>query len=834
MSRAVFVLGMHRSGTSAFMRLLAAFGVYLGDNLIEPQEDNPKGFFEDRALMELNSGLLGSVAENGRYGLLSLGAEFYDEETFRTELRAYLESAYGESLLWGFKDPRLCLTFRSWKGVLRELGVSHSFLVPVRNPLEVAQSLQKREGRPIEFGLAAWFLYMFSALEYAAEAPSCFVAFKDLFDDVRGVMERVGRFLGEDCSAHTESLDAFEGEFLDAGLYRNRDDAAQLAAHCRGMESIPDFYAALMGFCAEGTVAPETIRELLDLHRESFTTLAASIAGGAPDYLRAEMHENSLTLKKYVSAFEDCSAALAENVKAHEFYKEGYEKFQGLYEDAAMALEQRQQALDENRRAMDELRQALLDSQDALQDAHLVIAEREETIRLEQQRLLEIKRSKAWRFLQFLARFGVGAGIVGKAGKNLRKGVERVERQRAYKRAKVSHALSSTVDAAGREEIRTVATLREQSRRGRHVVFMDYDFPEFDAHAGGRHSWLYVKLLADLGFAVTFLAQGNEGKPYIKHLEGIGVHVPDRAFFRGASWGNWLYMCREEIDFVVASRPFPSVKYLSLIRDLMRVPLIYFAHDLHFLRLGRQQEQAGDVCEGEISRCRIAEDKLIRRCSHMLTPSTFEVQYVAEHFGKQEATAIPVFFYDDEMLAGHEGEKEPGSLLFVGSFEHAPNRAALVWFVEKVLPLIVERHGDAVLSIIGSKPPENWDLGEHVRLLGRVSEEELEQAYRKSKVAIAPLLFGAGVKGKVIESMAMNCPVVGTTIAFEGIPAGEMIVPVDSPEQFADRVSHYLGMDDAGYRAVQAGIRQYMKRYFSEDTAKELMEKVISSVDTDD
>ncbi|MBG0791245.1 MAG: glycosyltransferase [Desulfovibrionaceae bacterium] len=820
MSRAVFVLGMHRSGTSAFMRLLAAFGVYLGDNLIEPQEDNPKGFFEDRALLDLNSGLLGSVAENGRYGLLSLGAEFHDEETFRTELRAYLESAYAGCSLWGFKDPRLCLTFRSWRDVLRDLGVSHSFLVPVRNPLEVAQSLQKREGWPIGFGLTTWFLYMFSALEYAAAAPSCFVAFKDLFGDVRGVMERVGRFLGEDCLAHGEALDAFEGEFLDAGLYRNRDDDAQLEANCRGMESIPDFFASLMGFCADGTVGPEAIRELLGRHREAFASLASSIAGSAPDYLRAEMHENSLTLKKYVNALEDCSGALAENVKAHEVCKENYAKLQRRYEDAAQALE--------------ESRQALFDSQDALQDAHLVIAERDATIRLEQQQLAEIKRSKAWRFLRFMAKFGARAGVVGKSGRNLRKGMERVEQMRAYKRAKAAHALSAAVDAAGREEIRAVEALREQSRRGRHVVFMDYDFPEFDAHAGGRHSWLYVKLLADLGFAVTFLAQGDEGKLYIKHLESIGVHVPDRSFFMGASWGNWLYMCREEINFVVASRPFPSVKYVGLIRDLMRVPLIYFAHDLHFLRLGRQQEQTGDVCEGEISRCRTAEDKLIRRCSHMLTPSTFEVEYVAEHFGKQEATAIPVFFYDDEMLAGHEGEKESGSLLFVGSFEHAPNRAALVWFVEKVLPLIVERHGDAILSIIGSKPPEHWGLGEHVRLLGRVSEEELEQAYRKSRVAIAPLLFGAGVKGKVIESMAMNCPVVGTTIAFEGIPAGEMIVPVDSPEQFADRVSHYLDMDDAGYRSVQAGLRQYMKQYFSEDTAKALMEKVVSSVDTDD
>src|SRR5580658_4129152 len=147
-SRAVLVLGMHRSGTSAITRGLQMLGVYLGNDFLSPRPDNPTGYWEDRNICELNERLLAVFGLNWEDVALIDDARWQepDVESLRTQAVEYLRLVFSSHSLWGFKDPRTIRLLPFWQSVLRRLDVDDCYLVVIRNPRSVAISLSQRHG----------------------------------------------------------------------------------------------------------------------------------------------------------------------------------------------------------------------------------------------------------------------------------------------------------------------------------------------------------------------------------------------------------------------------------------------------------------------------------------------------------------------------------------------------------------------------------------------------------------------------------------------------------------------------------------------------------------
>jgi len=135
--------------------------------------------------------------------------------------------------------------------------------------------------------------------------------------------------------------------------------------------------------------------------------------------------------------------------------------------------------------------------------------------------------------------------------------------------------------------------------------------------------------------------------------------------------------------------------------------------------------------------------------------------------------------------------REPLTMLFVGSFRHLPNAAALDWFLRRVMPLILERQPEARLAVAGSDPPPAHGLAGapgHVELLGRV--EDVREPLGRYAVFVCPVLSGSGVRVKLLEAFAAGIPVVSTTVGAEGLATrqGEFCFLADDPRDFAGRV----------------------------------------------
>jgi glycosyltransferase involved in cell wall biosynthesis len=169
-------------------------------------------------------------------------------------------------------------------------------------------------------------------------------------------------------------------------------------------------------------------------------------------------------------------------------------------------------------------------------------------------------------------------------------------------------------------------------------------------------------------------------------------------------------------------------------------------------------------------------------------------------------------------------------LLFVGGFAHQPNRHGLLWFLDEVLPIVQERIPAVRLVVAGSNPPPDVQALNDGRITIRanVSDSELHALYRHARLAIAPLRYGAGVKGKVVEALREGLPVVTTSIGTQGLPGIAKIIPVcDEPLAFADAVCQLL-KDETAWAERAAAQLDYAALHYSEPAFRESLQQALN------
>jgi len=185
----ILVLGMHRSGTSALTGVLSLLDVYLGSELMEANFANEKGYFENNILYKINDKLLKQINS-------SWNDTFYDEEKLEKisgldELKVALKSEFKYANTFAIKDPRLAYLFPIYKKVLKRLKIDIKIILPYRNPLEVANSLKKRDAMPLEKGMLLWAYHFLMAEKFSRGFERVFVNFDELIAHTSEVIDTV-------------------------------------------------------------------------------------------------------------------------------------------------------------------------------------------------------------------------------------------------------------------------------------------------------------------------------------------------------------------------------------------------------------------------------------------------------------------------------------------------------------------------------------------------------------------------------------------------------------------------------------------------------------------
>ena len=194
----ILVTGMHRSGTSAVTRVLSLLGCALPRAVTESARDNEKGFWENPAIRDLNDRIL-----------VSAGSAWDDWEPFdsrwyaspiaggfRDDARAILEDEFGDGRLFVVKDPRICRLLPFWTDAVRSFGAEPFIVSPVRNPLDVAASLEERDGIHPSIGLLMWLRHVLDTEAASRDLRRVYLRYEHLLFKTHAVVDRLGDALG--------------------------------------------------------------------------------------------------------------------------------------------------------------------------------------------------------------------------------------------------------------------------------------------------------------------------------------------------------------------------------------------------------------------------------------------------------------------------------------------------------------------------------------------------------------------------------------------------------------------------------------------------------------
>jgi hypothetical protein len=246
-SRAIAVIGMHRSGTSAVARGLLALHIYLGGDFLDVTPENPTGYWEDRGIVELNERVLKALGlrwdDDGPISPRDLTG--WKTWRLRRETSGYLRKHFVTwSMLWGFKDPRTIRLLPFWRQVLHDCGVDDSYLLVIRNPSSVAASLYARQKMSVEAAQRLWLAYMVPDLNLIADKPMVVLDYDLLMADPIAQFERIATKL-HIAQRDRPALESFAGDFLDAKLRHTQFSPEDVDASTPAGALTRDAYLAL-------------------------------------------------------------------------------------------------------------------------------------------------------------------------------------------------------------------------------------------------------------------------------------------------------------------------------------------------------------------------------------------------------------------------------------------------------------------------------------------------------------------------------------------------------------------------------------------------------------
>lgn len=269
MKKCLIVLGMHRSGTSAFTGILDLLGVNLGTRMLETQRDNPKGFFENKYVVLANDCILESLNSSwdDTFPLPPDWPARFEGSQLLKDVRLFLQTDITADQLSGLKDPRLCRLLPFWLPLFAAENISPHFAIVIRNPLEIADSLYRRDGFSIEKSLVLWMQYMLEAERHTRHLPRGFVKFESVLaqpqESIEGVFRDACLEEPNFSKVRAEELE----EFLDQNMHHHKVSEGELDLRCH--KTIADYYRLLCKV-SEGAAVAEDLAAF-DHLSEQFT-----------------------------------------------------------------------------------------------------------------------------------------------------------------------------------------------------------------------------------------------------------------------------------------------------------------------------------------------------------------------------------------------------------------------------------------------------------------------------------------------------------------------------------------------------------------------------------
>jgi glycosyltransferase involved in cell wall biosynthesis len=377
--------------------------------------------------------------------------------------------------------------------------------------------------------------------------------------------------------------------------------------------------------------------------------------------------------------------------------------------------------------------------------------------------------------------------------------------------------------------VRLLRPQRDRQAALGQVLVIDHRIPTPDRDSGSFRMMEIIRAIKRRGHHVILLPDNMVVfSPYLEDLQRMGVEVISAPYYDSVE--EYLAQNGRELNLVIMSRADVAYRHMETARrHAPQARIVFDTVDLHFVREERQARlgESLEVRERAASR-KEQELRLARMADLTLVVSAIEKTVIDQECGHEIDVRIlsnihPILKRE---RPGYESRRD---IVFIGGFDHAPNIDAVLYFAREILPRVRDRIPEAVFQVIGPQPtPEVAGLASpSIRILGFV--EDVKPVFDQARVSVAPIRFGAGVKGKVNQSMSLGVPTVATSIAAEGmyLTHGENAMIADSPESFADAVVALWTSPELWQKVSRNGMQNLIE-HFSVDAAARPIDELLA------
>ena len=348
----------------------------------------------------------------------------------------------------------------------------------------------------------------------------------------------------------------------------------------------------------------------------------------------------------------------------------------------------------------------------------------------------------------------------------------------------------------------------------RYAYFIDDTVPTPDQDAGSNAAVTHMRALMEIGYKVVFLPADNMAKidPYTAQLQKLGIECQYHPFY--SSVEEVFRKATRKPDLVYLHRYANATKYATMVRRYFPdCRVIYSVADLHYLRVERQAAIDGTPkSASEASMLRQSELASMQSVDCVIVHSPFEAKVLREAEPRLNVHVVP---WAVRLNPVRYPFTERTGVAFVGGFRHTPNVDAMRHFAADILPRLRPRVPDCTLYVIGSNMPDQVKQLEAPGLVPLGHIPVLADILHRVRCTVAPLRYGAGVKGKVFESFAHGLPCVMSEIAAEGLDLPDDLawLVARSPEEFAEKMARVHADAELNQRLSDAGLAYIEARY---------------------
>lgn len=397
----------------------------------------------------------------------------------------------------------------------------------------------------------------------------------------------------------------------------------------------------------------------------------------------------------------------------------------------------------------------------------------------------------------------------------------------------LSKIIYTKLDSFEQEIMPTSGHINNYARKyqkGKSILFIDDVIPAPDQDSGSNRLFQILNITQSLGYHVIFMPNdGNKRGHYFDSMIEAGFEI----LYKYPNRKKMLALLPEiltHIDAIWLCKPHINQTFKSLFENNNRPLWIYDTVDLHYLRTQREAHVGNNFELLQAAEQTKQLELSIARCADVTIAITKNELSVLRQENIKNVTVIPnihKIITPSELPLSFE---ERSGILFIGGYLHSPNIDAAKWLIQHIMPQVWKTFPKIKVTLLGSNPPGEISSLESPMVSVPGYIHDVSPYFNSCRIFVAPLRFGAGMKGKIGQSLEHNLPIVSTTIGIEGMDLTDNynILVADDTDNFAAKIIELYHSEEL-WKTIQRNSLMALNE-FSVEKAQQNIEYLFDSL----